>query len=64
MSWPVQMDGQADGQISSMVGPDALMLSARAFIYGLCRIWIDGHFAEWRIEKPAEHAMSVAASPF
>lgn len=56
--------GQADGQISSTLAADALILSARAFIYGLCRMWIDGHFTEWRAEKPAEHAMSEAVDLF
>ena len=56
--------GQAQGQISSTLAPDALMLSARAFIYGLCRMWIDGHFTEWRVEKPADQAMSEAVDLF
>ncbi|MDG4675321.1 MULTISPECIES: TetR/AcrR family transcriptional regulator [unclassified Shinella] len=56
--------GQADGQIASAIAPDALMLSARAFIYGLCRMWIDGHFTEWRVEKPAQDAMSEAVDLF
>lgn len=56
--------GQASGQISPALAPDALMLSARAFIYGLCRMWIDGHFAEWRVEKPAGQAMSEAVDLF
>lgn len=56
--------GQAGGQISSDIPPDALMLSARAFIYGLCRMWVDGHFPEWRVTKPADEAMAQAVDLF
>ncbi|HOB13797.1 MAG TPA: TetR/AcrR family transcriptional regulator [Novosphingobium sp.] len=55
---------QASGRISAAMPPDALMLMARAFIYGLCRMWIDGHFREWRVAKPAEQAMSEAVELF
>lgn len=56
--------GQASGRISSHIAPDALMLAARAFIYGLCRMWIDGHFREWHVAKPPEEAMSAAVNLF
>lgn len=28
------------------------------------RMWIDGHFPEWLIERPAEEAMSAALDMF
>lgn len=56
--------GRASGQIGGTLPPDALMLSARAFIHGLCRMWIDGHFPEWRVEKPPEQAMGEALDLF
>ena len=56
--------GQASGMISRDIPADALMLTSRAFIYGLCRMWIDGHFREWRVEKPPEEAMAEAANLF
>ena len=56
--------GQASGRISPALAPDALMLSARAFIYGLCRMWIDGHFTEWHVDKPAGQAMAEAVELF
>lgn len=56
--------GQASGRISCDIPADTLMLSSRAFIYGLCRMWTDGHFREWHVEEPAEKAMSEAANLF
>lgn len=55
---------QASGQIHQALPPDTLMLSARAFIYGLCRMWIDGHFPEWRVEMPPGQAMTRALNLF
>lgn len=56
--------GQASGRISHEIPADTLMLSARAFIYGLCRMWVDGHFREWHVEKPAGEAMREAVELF
>jgi AcrR family transcriptional regulator len=41
-----------------------LILSSRAFIYGVARMWIDGHFPEWRVARPPEEAMSAALDMF
>ena len=38
-------------------GPvESLVLQARAFIYGLARMWIDGQFEQW---GGAEHAAAL-----
>ena len=40
------------------------MFASRAFIYGVARMWIDGHFREWKVEKPPAKAMSDALDMF
>lgn len=55
---------QAEGRLRPGVDPETLMLSLRAFTYGVARMWIDGHFPEWRVEGPAPAAMSAALDQF
>lgn len=55
---------RADGRLRPEIDTDTLMLSLRAFTYGVARMWIDGHFPEWRIERPAYEAASAALDQF
>lgn len=55
---------KAEGRLRPGLAPDALMFSARAFIYGVARMWIDGHFREWQVETPAPQAMAGALDLF
>ena len=55
---------QAEGRLRSGIDPETLMLSLRAFTYGVARMWIDGHFPEWRVERPAPQATSNALDLF
>jgi AcrR family transcriptional regulator len=54
----------AEGRLRPGIDPETLMLSLRAFTYGVARMWIDGHFPEWRVERPAPEAMSAALDQF
>jgi AcrR family transcriptional regulator len=55
---------QGEGRLRAGVSRDDLVFSSRAFIYGVARMWIDGHFKEWKVEKPAPQAMSAALDLF
>jgi AcrR family transcriptional regulator len=39
---------------------ELLLLSARAFVYGLARMFVDGHFPEWHETETPEAAMQQA----
>lgn len=52
--------GRRDGTLRAGLPADDLMFASRAFIYGVARMWIDGHFQEWKIDKPPAEAMSDA----
>lgn len=41
---------QARGQMRDDADPDTVLLSCRALVYGLARMFVDGHFPEWRPE--------------
>ena len=56
--------GRADGSLRPGLPPDDLIFAARAFIYGVARMWIDRHFQEWKIEKPPAKAMNDALDLF
>ncbi|CAN7700401.1 MULTISPECIES: TetR/AcrR family transcriptional regulator [Neorhizobium] len=57
-------DARRLGLLRDGISSEDLIFSSRAFIYGVARMWIDGHFPEWRIERPAEAAMSAALDMF
>ena len=57
-------EAQARGDLRAGVAPDDLILSSRAFIYGVVRMWIDGHFKEWQVEGPPDAAMHRALDLF
>lgn len=56
--------GRQAGQLHPAARTDDLMLASRAFIYGIARMWIDGHFQEWRVEQPPAKAMASALDLF
>ena len=56
--------GRREGRLRTGISGDDLVFSCRAFIYGVARMWIDGHFEEWKVEKPAPQAMSAALDLF
>lgn len=55
---------QREGRLRAGTDPETLMLSLRAFTYGVARMWIDGHFTEWHVERPAPQATSAALDQF
>lgn len=56
--------GRADGSLRPGIPADDLIFAARAFIYGVARMWIDKHFQEWKVEKPPSVAMADALDLF
>lgn len=48
------------GQLASGLDFDHLVLGARALVYGLARMAIDGHFPEWHVAEPPSEAMNSA----
>lgn len=50
-------DARARGQIAGDLNFDDLVLGARALVYGLARMAIDGHFPEWNVAEPSSEAM-------
>lgn len=55
---------QAEGSLRPGLTPEDVMLSARAFVYGLARMWVDGHFPEWQERRPPPEAMQAALDLF
>jgi AcrR family transcriptional regulator len=48
------IDAQARNELSPELAIDNVVLSCRAFVYGLARMAVDGHFPEWHpSEEPA-----------
>lgn len=56
--------GRSNGRLRDGLPPDDLLLASRAFIYGIARMWIDGHFSEWKVTKPPAQAMTDALDLF
>jgi len=46
------------------IGSDAALLACRAFVYGLARMWCDGHLQDWQGAVSAETAMADALDTF
>lgn len=55
---------RAAGLLRDGLDEDSLMLMLRAFAYGVVRMWIDGHFHEWQVERPPAEAMAGALELF
>jgi AcrR family transcriptional regulator len=57
-------EARKEGSLPSGLDFEQLVLSARAFVYGLARMSIDGHFPEWHTSEPPEAAMPKALALF
>jgi AcrR family transcriptional regulator len=56
-------EARAAGQLRA-VDLDAVPLQARALVYGLARMWIDGQFAQWGGQAQAEALMQQSLDSF
>ena len=53
-------EARAAGELRPDLAIDEIVLSARAFGYGLARMHVDGHFPEWHpVSAPREAALSA-----
>lgn len=52
------------GILNKKLDPDDLIFAARAFVYGVARMWVDRHFNEWNIKDDAQIAMQKALNLF
>lgn len=52
------------GHLRAGLALDDVIFAARAFVYGVARMWVDRHFSEWNITKPPEEAMQGALDVF
>lgn len=55
---------QLQGRLAPGTDFDHLVLAARALVYGLARMAIDGHFPEWLPSEPPSHAVQRALRLF
>jgi hypothetical protein len=55
---------QRQGRLTLEVDLDHLVLAARAYVYGLARMAIDGHFPEWHPAEPPATAVRRALRIF
>jgi AcrR family transcriptional regulator len=51
---------QQEGRLASDASVNQIALAARAFVYGLARMAIDGHFPEWHPDEPPSVAAQAA----
>ncbi|MBN8649542.1 MAG: TetR/AcrR family transcriptional regulator [Caulobacterales bacterium] len=52
------------GILNEKLDTDDLIFAARAFVYGVARMWVDRHFNEWNIKEDAQIAMQKALNLF
>lgn len=57
-------DARASGQLRAGLGLEDVIFAARAFVYGVARMWVDRHFSEWNVTKPPAEAMEGALDVF
>jgi hypothetical protein len=55
---------QQQGRLASNTDVNHLLLAARAFVYGLARMVIDGHFPRWHPSEPPPLAVKKALRLF
>ena len=55
---------KAKRRLAPGIETEDMMLTARAFAYGLARMLIDGHFQEWNVRKPPRQAIKDATNLF
>jgi AcrR family transcriptional regulator len=58
------MEARDRGRIAPDVDIDTVVLSSRAFVYGLARMFADGHFPEWQAEGDPVELMERALADF
>jgi hypothetical protein len=58
------IQARQQGQLAANTDFDHLVLAARAFVYGLARMAIDGHFPEWHPSEPPSLAVQKALRLF
>jgi AcrR family transcriptional regulator len=58
------IQAQQHGELAPDADFDHLVLVARAFVYGLARMAIDGHFPEWHPSEPPSLAVQKALRLF
>ncbi|WP_375248699.1 TetR/AcrR family transcriptional regulator [Sphingomonas sp.] len=51
---------QERGMVRAGLILDDLMFGARAQVYGLARMWVDGHFDEWKVDGDPRERMFAA----
>jgi AcrR family transcriptional regulator len=57
-------DARNRGQLREDLDFDHLVLAARALVYGLARMFIDGHIPGWHGSEPPKNAIQHALSTF
>jgi AcrR family transcriptional regulator len=57
-------EAQARGELAPGLGIDSVILACRAFVYGLARMAVDGHFPEWHPSEEPAVATRKALSAF
>ncbi len=55
---------KAEGRMRPDADPQTVLLSCRALVYGLCRMFVDGHFPEWQPEGDPRQWMERALRDF
>lgn len=53
-----------EGQLTTGIDFDHMMLTARALVYGLARMAVDGHFPEWHPDEPPPEAVRRSLALF
>ena len=57
-------NAQAQGRANPNLPVDDMIFSSRAFVYGVARMYIDGHFDEWNTQRPPLESMFAALDLF
>ena len=55
---------KVQGVLNEKLDTDDLIFVARAFVYGVARMWVDRHFNEWNIKEDAQIAMQKSLNLF
>lgn len=52
------------GRLRPDIDLEDAIFAARAFVYGVARMWVDDHFPEWNVTRPPAIAMQGALAVF
>lgn len=55
---------QEQGRANPELPVDDMIFSSRAFVYGVARMYVDGHFVEWNTTRPPLESMFAALDLF